>query len=531
MYGPGTLLAGRYRLDERIGGGGMGDVWRATDQTLHRTVAVKVMRSDLLQEAGFAERFLAEARAMAAIKHPGVVAVHDYQTESGRAFLVMEHVAGESLARRLHRFGKLDPARTMALIGQAGDALQAAHDRGVVHRDIKPANLLVTPDDRLVLTDFGIARSASANQLTAAGAVVGTPSYLAPEQVLGKPATPLSDVYALGVVAYECLAGQRPFDGDNPFEVAMKRLREPPPTLPGAVPMPVLAVVERAMAQEPERRWPSASALAAAAREAATARPAEPATAAAPARPLPTKTDSEPVFMAGRVSVPERRARTSLTENGGQPVAAPTSPATRAKPTPPPRRLTPPPRPPRPTAPPTVLVSGLLLRIAAGGLAIYCIALLGVMDITVTVAREQSRNPDSDAAWIGLLAWSAVLSLGGLALAFLLLAWQNSRGSRAARSWTIALVWVSLCCCAPVGVLNGVGVASLDNQTSAVGQALRDAMPPWYGPVTSVSGIIALGALVVAMVLLMMPPANRFFQHPIRPYYPNPYYPAQYWRR
>lgn len=253
MYGPGALLVDRYRLDARVGGGGMGEVWRATDQVLDRTVAVKVMRPELMEEPGFAERFLVEARIMATIRHPGVVGVYDYRTDAG-AFLVMEYVAGEALSRRLHRLGRLDPAVTMTLLAQAADALQAAHDRGVVHRDIKPGNLLVTEHNQLVLTDFGIARSAGSTPLTATGAVIGTPSYLAPEVVLGKPATPRSDLYALGVVAYECLAGRRPFEGDNPFEIAMKRLREPPPTLAVDAPAAVLAVVEGALAPDPEDR-------------------------------------------------------------------------------------------------------------------------------------------------------------------------------------------------------------------------------------------------------------------------------------
>jgi serine/threonine protein kinase len=264
--GPGTVLAERYRLDERIGGGAMGEVWRGTDTALDRTVAVKIVRPELLDESGFRERFLIEARTMARIKHHGVVAVHDYHSDPELAFLVMEYVEGESLSRRLHRSGRLDPIRTMTMVAQAGDALQAAHDKGVVHRDVKPGNLLVTTNDAVVLTDFGIARSVAASPLTATGAVVGTVSYLAPEQVLGKPATPRSDVYALGVVAYECLAGRRPFDGENPFDVAMKRLREAPPTLAGDIPPTVLAVVERALAPDPEQRWASAAEFARAAR-------------------------------------------------------------------------------------------------------------------------------------------------------------------------------------------------------------------------------------------------------------------------
>lgn len=260
MAGSGTLLGQRYRLDERVGGGAMGEVWRGTDTALDRTIAVKVVRPELLEVPGFRERFLAEARTMARIRHPGVVGVHDYHSDDTLAFLVMEYVTGESLAHRLGA-GRLDPRAAMLLVAQAAEALQAAHDTGVVHRDVKPGNLLVTPDQTVVLTDFGIARSVASAPLTATGAWLGTVAYLAPEQVLGKPATPRSDLYALGVVGYECLAGRRPFDGENPFEIAMKRVREAPPRLPPEVPPAVREVVERALAADPEHRWPTAAAV------------------------------------------------------------------------------------------------------------------------------------------------------------------------------------------------------------------------------------------------------------------------------
>jgi serine/threonine-protein kinase len=262
MLSPGTTLGGRYRLDERIAGGGMGDVWRGTDEVLGRTVAVKILLPALLEEAGFAERFRGEARTMATINHPGVVDVYDYGSENGTAFLVMEYVEGDALSRTLSRVGRLTPARTMALVAQAADALHAAHEKGIVHRDVKPGNLLVRPNGTLVLTDFGIARSAMVGQLTAAGSVLGTASYISPEQASGAGATPLSDVYALGVVAYQCLSGRRPFEGDNPLEIAMRHVREAPPPLPSDIPPAVRQIVERAMAKDPSARWPSAAALA-----------------------------------------------------------------------------------------------------------------------------------------------------------------------------------------------------------------------------------------------------------------------------
>ncbi|WP_229076741.1 serine/threonine-protein kinase [Actinoplanes sp. DH11] len=269
MIRPGVTLGGRYRLEERIAGGGMGDVWRGIDEVLGRTVAVKILLPALLDEPGFAERFRGEARTMATINHPGVVDVYDYGSDQQLAFLVMEYVEGDALSRTLSRVGRLTPARTMALVAQAADALQAAHGNGIVHRDVKPGNLLVRPNGTLVLTDFGIARSALVGQLTVAGAVLGTASYISPEQAAGDVATPASDVYALGVVAYQCLSGHRPFDGATPIEIAMKHVRESPRPLPGDIPPAVRAIVERAMDKDPKSRWPSAAAMASVARQAA----------------------------------------------------------------------------------------------------------------------------------------------------------------------------------------------------------------------------------------------------------------------
>jgi serine/threonine-protein kinase len=278
MIGQGTVLGGRYRLEDRIASGGMGDVWRAVDDVLGRAVAVKVLLPALSDEPGFGERFRGEARTMATINHPGVVDIYDYASDSVvGAYLVMEYVEGDALSRTLNRVGRLTPGRTMALVAQAADALHAAHVMGVVHRDVKPGNLLVRPNGTLVLTDFGIARAAGAAQLTAAGSVLGTASYISPEQAMGQPATPLSDIYALGVVAYQCLAGRRPFEGDNPLEIAMRHVRDTPPPLPPDIPPVVRAIVERAIAKEPGNRWPDAAAFAAVARRAAASLAGAPA--------------------------------------------------------------------------------------------------------------------------------------------------------------------------------------------------------------------------------------------------------------
>ncbi|MEV4413314.1 serine/threonine-protein kinase [Catellatospora sp. NPDC049609] len=271
MVSPGTTLNGRYRIDERIASGGMGDVWKGTDEVLDRIVAIKVMLPALLEEPGFVKRFHAEAKTMAGVNHPGVVRIYDFGNDAHLAYLIMELIEGDPLSRTLNKVGRLTPARTMLLIAQAADALQAAHDKGIVHRDVKPGNLLVRPNGTLVLTDFGIARSAAASQLTATGAVMGTASYLAPEQASGEGASATSDVYSLGVVAYQCLTGHRPYEGDTPLEIAMKHVTGTPKPMPSDIPPVVRQIVERAMAKSPASRWPSAAAFANAARQAAGA--------------------------------------------------------------------------------------------------------------------------------------------------------------------------------------------------------------------------------------------------------------------
>ncbi|MEV6343165.1 serine/threonine-protein kinase [Actinoplanes sp. NPDC051851] len=302
----GVRLNERYRLEARLGAGGMGEVWRAVDELLQRTVAVKTMLDSVAGDPDFLRRFAAEATAMARVNHPAVASIHDFGTFRGTTFLVMEFVDGESLADRLKRDGRIAPDETMRLIAQTADGLQAVHDQGLVHRDVKPANLLLRRDGSVVITDFGIAKSADASRITASGAVLGTPSYLSPEQVLGHPADGRSDVYALGLVAYECLAGERPFAGDNPYAVAFQRVQEAPRTI--AVPLSgtVRAVVERALTVSPEERWATAAEFAAAAR--ASAGPTGPAGAAVPvAPPMPLTPGTD-----GRKPGADGRKRTRL---------------------------------------------------------------------------------------------------------------------------------------------------------------------------------------------------------------------------
>lgn len=261
------LLGGRYRLESVLASGGMGRVWRAQDIRLQRSVAVKMLRSEFAGDATFLSRFRAEAKCAALLNHPHIAAVHDYgeavAVDSGEplAYLVMELVDGESLADLLARRGRLDASHTLRIIGQTADALAAAHAAGVVHRDIKPGNVLVTPDLDVKITDFGIAQSAASVPLTGTGKVIGTAHYLSPEQAAGSKSTPASDVYALGVVAYECLAGRRPFEGESSVQVALQQIRDLPPPLAPTVPDDVRRLVEQAMAKDPSERFPDGAAF------------------------------------------------------------------------------------------------------------------------------------------------------------------------------------------------------------------------------------------------------------------------------
>ena len=256
------LLADRYRLGARIATGGMGEVWEAEDVVLGRPVAVKTLRAEFTGDEEFRGRFRAEARHAAGLSHPGIASVYDFGESADRAWIVMELVEGEPLSAVLHREGALSPERTLDVMGQTAAALQVAHDGGVVHRDVKPGNLLLRPDGMVKVTDFGIASAVDAAPVTRTGEVVGTAYYLSPEQARGRGAGPASDLYALGVVAYECLSGRRPFPGDNAVAVAEAHLHSAPPALPASVPAPVTALVLRLLSKDPGRRGASAGQLA-----------------------------------------------------------------------------------------------------------------------------------------------------------------------------------------------------------------------------------------------------------------------------
>ncbi len=261
----GVSFGGRYELVSRIAIGGMGEVWEATDHVIGRTVAIKILKDEYMGDPGFLERFRAEARHAALVNHEGIASVFDYGEENGSAFLVMELVPGEALSTILEREGSLSTDKTLDIVAQTASALQAAHAAGLVHRDIKPGNLLITPDGRVKITDFGIARIADQVPLTATGQVMGTVQYLSPEQASGHPASPATDIYSLGIVAYECLAGKRPFTGESQVAIAMAQINDAPPPLPATIAEPVRNFVMSMIAKKPEDRPATASAVARAA--------------------------------------------------------------------------------------------------------------------------------------------------------------------------------------------------------------------------------------------------------------------------
>ncbi|MBB6346276.1 serine/threonine-protein kinase [Nonomuraea muscovyensis] len=255
-------LGNRYLLLSRIATGGMGEVWRARDELLGREVAVKTLRSHIHADPSFRERFRNEARITAALTDPGIAQIYDYGEQSDGAYLVMELVHGESLSAILARNGSLGPDVTLDVLHQTAKALHAAHSSGVVHRDIKPGNLLVTPEGTIKVTDFGIARALEAAPVTQAGTVLGTAQYVSPEQAQGLPLTPATDLYSLGIVAYECLAGRTPFQGDSQVAIALRHLNEQPPPLGVDVPAPVRELVKALLAKDPAARPGSARELA-----------------------------------------------------------------------------------------------------------------------------------------------------------------------------------------------------------------------------------------------------------------------------
>ena len=256
----GTRLDGRYRIEDRIGSGGMSTVYRAFDETLERWVAIKILHGHISDDQPSLERFRREARTVAQLSHPHVVMVIDAGEDEGHPYIVFEHVRGETLKERIRREGQLPVAEAVAYAIEIGRGLQAAHERNLVHRDVKPQNVLIDDEGRAKVTDFGIALGLESNQLTGAGKVIGTTDYVSPEQAQGQEVTGQSDVYSLGIVLYEMLTGRVPFTGDNHVSVAMKHIHEGMPDVRRTRPevSAVLAsLIERATAKDRRARYAS----------------------------------------------------------------------------------------------------------------------------------------------------------------------------------------------------------------------------------------------------------------------------------
>jgi hypothetical protein len=297
-------LGDRYELHRLIAAGGMGQVWRGYDLALHRPVAVKVLRSEYTGDPTFVARFRAEAQHAASLSHPNIAAVFDYGEEIAQdgtgetlAYLVMELVEGEPLSALVAREGPLGPEATLSLLRQTAFGLGEAHDAGMVHRDVKPGNILVRPD----------------------GSVIGTPQYLSPEQAEGRPATPASDVYALGLIGYECLAGRPAFEGDNPVTIALKQVRQEPDPLPGDLPAEVRGLIGRALAKDAGRRFSDGAAFVAAIDDVRAGRPLPqaPTTVAVPsagvvAAPRYTGPNTLLTGSVARPPVARRRSRIAM---------------------------------------------------------------------------------------------------------------------------------------------------------------------------------------------------------------------------
>lgn len=327
----GQRIADRYQLDRRIAVGGMGEVWEASDTRLGRSVAVKVLRPELSDDEEFLHRFRIEARTVASLDHSGIAHVHDYGEDEGpngrrTAWLVMELVRGEPLSTLIAR-GPIDPDETLRIVEEAAWALQAAHERGFVHRDVKPGNILVRTDGLVKLTDFGIAKAADAVPVTRSGMVMGTAHYIAPEQASGAEAGPSGDVYSLGIVGYECLAGHRPFRAENAVAVAMMQVRDEPPPLPDSVPLPARKLIEAVLVKDPLLRYATggefAAAVAAVRRGEALPAPGSVVGPFTPTRARPAVAPLTPP-PAPAVSV-EKPPRTPATARP-MPAAAPTEP-------------------------------------------------------------------------------------------------------------------------------------------------------------------------------------------------------------
>lgn len=258
----GVVLGGRYRLTRRIAVGGMGEVWVAHDEALARDVAVKVLREEFAGDAGFLARFRTEARNAGSLSHPGIAALYDYGEQQGSAFLAMELIVGDPMSDLLDAEPVMAPRKLLPILSQAARALHVAHQAGVVHRDVKPGNIMITPTGKVKLTDFGVSMASNQVPMTATGMVMGTAQYLSPEQAVGGPASAASDMYALGIIAYEATAGKRPFTGATAVDIAVAHVNQAVPPLPAHVDPALARLIMRLLAKDPVERPGTAEELA-----------------------------------------------------------------------------------------------------------------------------------------------------------------------------------------------------------------------------------------------------------------------------
>lgn len=303
----GRLIGGRYELTRRIASGGMAEVWEARDQVLERQVAVKLLHRHLAADAVFTQRFRGEAVAAARLHHHAIVSIYDTSSADGVEAIVMELVRGRTLRDYLDERQRLDPIEVVHIGADVADALQAAHRAHIVHRDIKPANILLCDDERVMVTDFGIAKVRDDSDLTNTGTMLGTVKYLAPEQVEGHPVDGRTDIYALGVVMYEMLTGRPPFDADTAAATALARLHQAPPPIRRQrpdVPPPLESIVMRCLAKAPDERFQSAADLRAALRSPRALAPLPPPVPDRDATTISSDRTSVAAVPAARVSDP-----------------------------------------------------------------------------------------------------------------------------------------------------------------------------------------------------------------------------------
>jgi eukaryotic-like serine/threonine-protein kinase len=319
----GIALDGRYELHALIGEGAFGRVYRGVDRRLDRPVAVKVIKPWWAEDPNWVRSFEREARVLASVNDPGIVQIFDVGSAPEGIYYVAEMVEGESLVERL-RGGPLEPDEARSIAEQLARALASAHVRRVVHRDVKPANVLITDDGRVKVADFGVAQLAEGSSEGVGGTIVGTPRYMAPEQAQGTMVTPATDVYGVGIVLYEMLAGHPPFEGSSPVELAFRHVHDDPPPLPEHTPPALVSIVERALAKDPAERFPDGGAMARALEGAeerepmrdagarargATAVANPPVRPASPPRKAPERTRVAPAYSPRRNVKPAARRR------------------------------------------------------------------------------------------------------------------------------------------------------------------------------------------------------------------------------